>query len=308
MRRNPMCFDASTDKCDFDASELIEGSTAFDIGDVADQIIESSVETPGGETETIFTAKGKELVKLCPHPTQDGCKTLDISRYVGIIPPFDNCFFEYPTTKYAYSAVDCGIHVLSMPQEWIAAKYPGEGFEHFMLVTIFFRFVINGVSKAGRETVATIASDSEGRVVDYQLVACLPDGVDRSLRQNWPQSAPFIVLLVALMMLNCGILKSTAVEPTPKSRQQRRYEERHPDRARPPLVRYYVLDIDSEKTGTAATGASKKGAWEQAWHEVRGHLRHLKSGRVVPVRPHAKGNPLKGILLKGYKLHGGNAA
>ena len=48
-----------------------------------------------------------------------------------------------------------------MPQEWIAAKYPGEGFEYFMFVTIFFRFIINGVSTAGRETVASIATDLE---------------------------------------------------------------------------------------------------------------------------------------------------
>ena len=238
-------------------------------------------------------------MKRCPHPTLEGYQSLDTTQFIGIIPPFDNCFFEYPTTKYEDSAVDCGIHVLSMPKEWIAAKYPGEGFQYFMLVTVFFRFVFNGVSKAGRETVATIASDAEGRLLNYQIVACLPDGVDRSLRQNKPQCTPFIVLLVALMMLNCRILKTTLVEPPPKSRQQRRYEERHPNHATPPLVRYYVLDIDLDKTG-AGVGAGKKGAWEQAWHKVRGHRRHLKSGKVVPVRPHAKGNPFKGIILKDY--------
>lgn len=247
-------------------------------------------------------------MKLCPHPTREGYKTLDMRQYVGIIPPFDNCFFEYPTTKYEHSAVDSGVHVLSMPQEWIAAKYPGDGFEHFMLVTIFFRFVINGISKTGRETVATIASDSEGRVLDYQLMACLPDGVDRSLWQNQPQSTPFIVLLVALMMLNCGMLRKTSTEPPPKSRQQRRYEERHPQRATPSPVRFYTLEIDLDKTGTGASGAGKKGGWEQAWHKVRGHLRHYKSGKVVPVRPFSKGNPLKGVVLKDYKLKGGTAA
>ena len=60
LRLNPMCFDGSTDKFDFDAAELIEGSTVFDISEVADQIIESSVETPGGGTTTSFTPKGKE--------------------------------------------------------------------------------------------------------------------------------------------------------------------------------------------------------------------------------------------------------
>ena len=63
LRLNPMCFDGSTDKFDFDASELIPGPTVFDISEVADQIIEKSVETPGGGTTTSFTPKGKELVK-----------------------------------------------------------------------------------------------------------------------------------------------------------------------------------------------------------------------------------------------------
>ena len=308
LRLNPICFNGSTDAFDFDASELIEGSTVFDISEVADQIIERSVEIAGGGTTTSFTPKGRELVKLCPHPTREGYQTLDISQYVGIIPPFENCFFEYPTTKYEHSAVDCGIHVLSMPHEWIAAKHPGEGFAHFMLVTIFFRFVINGVSKTGRETVATIASDAEGRVLEYGIVACLPDGVNRSLRQNQPQTAPFIVLLVALMMLNCGMLKSTLTEPPPKSRQQRRYEERHQQRTTPPLFRYYTLEIDLDKTQRGSASPSKKGAWEQAWHQVRGHLRHYKSGKVVPVRPFSKGNPFKGVILKDYKLKGGTAA
>jgi hypothetical protein len=144
--------------------------------------------------------------------------------------------------------------------------------------------------------------------VDYQIVACVPDSVDRSLRQNRPQYTPFIVLLVALMMLNCGVLKSTVKEAPLKSRQQRRYEERHPQRATPPPVKYYTLEIDLDKTQRGSASPSKKGGWEQAWHKVRGHLRHYKSGKVVPVRPFSKGNPFKGVILKDYKLKGGTAA
>jgi hypothetical protein len=115
-------------------------------------------------------------------------------------------------------------------------------------------------------------------------------------------------MLVALMMLNCRMVKRTPTEPEPKSRQQRRYDERHPNRATPPPVSYYTLEIDLDKTGTGAPGAGKKGGWEQAWHQVRGHLRHYKSGKVVPVRPFSKGNPFKGFILKGYKLKGGTPA
>src|ERR1017187_8335425 len=59
-----------------------------------------------------------------------------------------------------------------------------------MLVPIFFRFVINGLSRTGRETVATIASDAEGRIVDYRIVAWLlvtkrPENLSKFLPQGW---------------------------------------------------------------------------------------------------------------------------
>jgi hypothetical protein len=189
-----------------------------------------------------------------------------------------------------------------MPKDWIAEAFPDQGFAFVMIATVFFRFIFNGQSLSARETTAILAADSDGRLLRFEAVACVPDGVDRSLPINRPQLTPLVVVLVSLMMLNCKLLKSTlSVEPT-KSRQQRRYEERHPDRARPSLVRYYVLSIDPERT--QADGSSRTGGWEMAWHKVRGFLRHLKSGKVVPVRPHTRGNPLKGVILKDYKVKG----
>jgi hypothetical protein len=63
-------------------------------------------------------------------------------------------------------------------------------------------------------------------------------------------------------------------------------------------VRYYTLSIDLEETKFDASSPGGFGGWEQAWHRVRGHLRHLKSGQAVAVRSHAKGNSLKGIITK----------
>ncbi len=99
------------------------------------------------------------------------------------------------------------------------------------------------------------------------------------------------------MMLNFKFLSSTLSDST-KSRQERRYEDRHPDRATPPLVKYYTLSIDLDKTQPTPGDGTMRGGWEVAWHMVRGHLRRYKTGKVVPVRPHSKGNPLKAVIHK----------
>jgi hypothetical protein len=299
LRQHPICFNGSTDKFDFDASPLIEGTTVLQVGEVADQLIETITQVTGEGTATKFTDKGKEWLKL--RPSAHGHE-LATDQYVGIIPPFENCFFEYPVTAYGDKAVDCGVHLFSMPRDWIEETFPGQGFAFVMYATVFYRFILSGQSVSGRETTAMFASDSEGQLLHLQAMACLPQGVDRSLIQNSPQYTPLLVLLVSLMMLNCKLLKSTLSPEIVKSRQQRRYEQRHPSRATPPLARYYILSIDSDRTH--GDGSSRNGGWDVAWHKVRGFLRHLKSGKVVPVRPHTRGNPLKGVVLKDYEVRG----
>ena len=315
-----MCFNAATDKFDFDAAEYIEDATAFDITEVANQIIESETETFGAGSSSALTAKGHELIKTCPHPTDPNSHTLDLDQYIGIIPPFSNSFYEYTVNNYVYEdkagmthrlPVTHGIQVTSMPESWLPiaiSDYKERGIKYALEATVYTGSRLGNQYYVERNTIASIASDVDGRPLVCNVRALLPPGVDRTLRQNQPQSTPIVVVLVALMMLNCRMLKSTVTEPPPKSRQQRRYEEQHPQRATPPPVRLYTLEIDLDKTGTGAPGAGKKGGWEQAWHKVRGHLRHYKSGKVVPVRPFAKGNPLKGVVLKDYKLTGGTAA
>jgi hypothetical protein len=223
-----------------------------------------------------------------------------MDQYVGIVPPFCNCFFEYPMIPCGDCAVDCGVHLASMSREWIAANFPDQGVAFVLFATVFFRFLENGVSMTGRETVGIIASNSEGQLLSLKLRACVPEGVDQAQMKHSPQQTPILIVLVSLMMLSCKVVKSTLSPEIVKSRQQRRYEERNPSRATLPLVRYYTLSIDPERT--QGDGSSWKGGWEMAWHKVRGFLRHLKSGKVVPVRPHSRGNPLKGVILKDYEL------
>jgi hypothetical protein len=317
LRLNPMCFDASTDKVDFDASDYINGATAFDIGEVADQLIKGVTEQPQGVLYD-FTPKGLELIKVRSLPGDGGeVRTIDATQYVGIVPPHENCFFEFSVRHdrdhpdRGWSILEVGIHLASMSQEWIAAKHPDHeerGIKFAMSVTVFLHSLVQGRHVVGREIVASMTSDFGGRLITCDVEALLPNGVDRSLPQNQPQSILFAVMLVALMMLNCRMVKRTLTEPEPKSRQQRRYEEQHPNRATPPPVGYYTLEIDLDQPHSTSSSPSKKGGWEQAWHKVRGHLRHYKSGKVVPVRPFSKGNPFKGVVFKDYKLKGGTAA
>ena len=318
LRLNPMCFDNSTDKVDFDASDYIEGATCFDVSEVADQLVESVTEVPGQGNAVLYTPKGREVVKLVPMPGDENKRTIDYSQFIGIIPPFTDCFFEYPEHNYVshgemgpFRILGRGIHLWSASPDWIALKIPDaqeRGIKFVMQATVFTDTGTHGNHIVARETVAYIATGADGNVIACNIEALLPDGTDRSLPTNQPQFSPIMVMLVALMMLNCSMVKRTLTEPPPKTRQQRRYEERHPQRATPPPVRFYTLEIDLDKTGTGASGAGKKSAWEQAWHKVRGHLRHYKSGKVVPVRPYSKGNPFKGVVFKDYKLKGGTAA
>jgi|SRR5579871_538660 len=322
IRLNPICFNNATDKFDFDASSYVHDAVAFDISEVADQLIETirPVEINGVRcTMTTFTQKYHELVRQPMHETGDPeLKALDMNQFVGIIPPFDSCFFEYATHKYlppgsSTTEREYGVHLASMPLEYIEKKVPDyeeRGITFVLYATVFCRLFVKGRYQAARETVAYITADAAGRIVTFHIEALLPDHVDGKLPQNCPQQTPIIVLLVALMMLNSRMLKSTLVDPPPKSRQQRRYEQRHPEHAAPPPVQYYTLEIDLDKTQRVSDSPSKKGGWEQAWHQVRAHVRHLRSGKVVPVRPHSRGNPLKGVILKDYKAtaNQGNAA
>ena len=314
LRLNPICFDGATDRFDFNASKYVEDATAFDISEVADQIIESETETFGVGSSSTLTAKGHELIKTRPHPTDPNSYTLDLDQYIGIIPPFPNCFYEYTVHNYTYEdktgtkrcfPLTHGIQVTSMPESWIPIAIPDykeRGIKYAFEATVYTRMRIGDQYYVERKSIASIASAVDGTPLVCNVHALLPPSVDRTLRQNQPQRTPIVVMLIAVMMLNCGMLKSTLTEPSPQTRQQRRYEERHPQRATPPPVRFYTLEIDLDKTGTGASGSGKEGGWEQAWHLVRGHMRQLKSGKIVAVRPHARGNPLKGVIRKEYKI------
>jgi len=261
-------------------------------------MIESHTEQPDGSWTTKFTPIGLEWIN--PEFFK-GNAAFDVSRFVNIVPPFDNCFFEFSVlhdairrTKTLEILPQVAVHLYTEPRE------QGERFR--VIATVFFHYYdVNGKSSCARETVGLIDIDEDGQLLEVKLFSCLPATEDRSLAQNKPHATPITVVLVSLMMLNHGIVQSTLSPEIVKSRQQRRYEERHPERVEEPFVRYYTLSLDTDKMRTEA-GTSGEGGWEQAWHMVRGFLRRLPSGKIVPVKAHARGNPLKGIINKDYTL------
>jgi hypothetical protein len=294
LRRNPMCWNGDTQKMDFDASEMLNAKV-FLCSEIVEQVVESSTDMPDGGKGTTFTPFGQDLLKMVK--TDDGYR-IKMQEYVGLVPPFESCWFEWPTL-YDPRSTDCGVHLFSLPKEEIQRRFPDQDFGFVMLANVFQRLDIGVIA---RETVAIIYAGPEGRMMSLKIKVCLPPGADLTLPANAPAKAPLLILMLALMLLNAGYLKKTLSPEVPKSRQQRRYDERHPERATMPLVQYYTLNIDLNKThpngeGTVAAGYTK------AWHEVRGHKRNLKSGRSVPVKAHGRGDPFKAVIHKrDYKL------
>jgi hypothetical protein len=282
-------------KGSYDLSGLINKATVFDVSSIADQLIEKiSIEviTPAEiELITTYTKTGEEFMRW-----REGGR-LAPEHYVGIVPPFNLCWFEFPIDNFYGGDVpgvpsDYGVLlVLSEINHEIRERYPA--IQYLVKSYVFEHFCWNGVCVTTPTTSFNIPIDGDGVMLSYEAYT-LGDADFNMMAM--------MISLYSIMMMNHGFLRNT-LSPE-KSRQQRRYEERHPDRAEP-FVRYHILSLNPETTrSTDGDGSNRKGGWEVAWHRVRGHDRYYKSGKVIRIKPHTKGNPLKGIVLKDYKVKG----
>ena len=61
--------------------------------------------------------------------------------------------------------------------------------------------------------------------------------------------------------------------------------------------RLYVIKPDWRK--------NNKGKKQKSWHMVMSHLRLLPTGKIVPVKSHARGSKKIGIRLKDYEISKG---
>lgn len=293
LRRNPMVFDPrrSGGPFNYDTSRLLTGTTVFDCTEVAQQIVKSREEWVGQGSGFVLTEKGTELQK-------------NHSWEVGIIPPFWNCFYEFPGSAFPQSG-DApkiewfGVHCVAFSKETIEKDFAGLGFVHAIHMDVYMKSVGDPPIL---ETVALYGMDAEGVVLRRVTQKTLAPGEDPALPFNKPITLPIIITLVSMMMLSHRFLKSTPVDPPSIPRQERQKHERNGTKP-VPFERYHILAINPETTQPKnGTGV---GGWHVAWHMVRAHLRHYKNGKVVPVRAHSRGNPTLGVVHKDYAVKAG---
>jgi hypothetical protein len=276
----------------FDVTPMLQGTTVFDCTEVAQQIIKGRLEIANEGSVYQFTPKGQEL-------QEKG------SWEVGIIPPFWNCFYEFPGNAFEQEGdlfVEWfGVCCVAKSAEHIAENFPGKGYAHVIYVSVFMKSL--NKPPLGYypilETVGMYAMDAEGMILRRHLQKTLPAGQDPNDPSNRPMTLPIVIALVSMMMLSHRFLRSTPVDPPPISRQVRRQHERK-GTTPVPMSRYHVLSINPETT--QPKDGSGVGGWHVAWHMVRAHLRHYKNGKVVPVRSHSRGNPTLGIVTKDYAV------
>jgi hypothetical protein len=175
-----------------------------------------------------------------------------------------------------------------------AAQEADPNTEHVVLAYVFNRYL-------SQDGLNVPINDCQGRALikfdaDWDLVRLVPEA-------DMPNRKELLVTLASLMLL--GTKTASAVQSTtpPISKKQRRKTKRDGSRPKSTGVRFWTLKLNVPNTPSdVAGGAAGGGGWTMAWHRVRGHLRRLKSGKVVKVRPHARGDLLKGVVEKTYEL------
>jgi len=294
----------------------------FVLDNVYAQLVEGIIDYGDGTSRTSYTPIGKELLRF--HTNTDGSATYVVSKYCGIVPPYNNVMFEYkfdavPVKKeypqgspgywkdsdtiYEGVLVRSGSALDSEEHNWFGEQNPG----HINMVMQEFWMLTDGKINnkiIGLDSFAVVSCDNEGNLLQYKsFPRRSPEEVEANSDAG-TNNRVFLIALAGMMLLGTKVAESQK-SPTPViSRQQRRYYERHPDRH--PLVsevRFHTLNVDRLKSHAESQGdLSKDGGWKVAWHTVRQHLRHLKNGKVVIVKAHCKGDPRKALVLKNYNI------
>jgi hypothetical protein len=173
LRLNPMCMDPAKPKGpQFDAS-FVTDATVFEIGDVASQMIDHTHELPLGEgREIVFTEIGQQMVKISD-------AGLDVSQYVGIVLPYEDCFFEFPVTwktsrdpsiKIDFIDSDHGVHLHELSSE-DKVKAGVSEYAHVVVIHAFARSILNGEPISVVHDEGWLAADEEGQLTKLNLRA-----------------------------------------------------------------------------------------------------------------------------------------
>jgi len=268
----------------------------FVVDNVAKQLIEGVTETECHTTATglfhansvKFTDVGKELL-LSGGPS--------LMSIVAAMPPYDSSFFEYrPHWHEAGTAMFEGVWLLSGEEvqgTYLADAQMGDpDTEHVILAQVFNRYLSqDGFNMPINDCqgVALIKLDA-----NWDLIRLVP-------HPNMPNRKELLITLASLMLMGTKVA-SPVQSSTPQPKRRERRKARRAGTKPQAGVRFWTLKLNVPDVATDTPGHSTGGGWTVAWHRVRGHLRRLKSGKVVKVRPHTKGDLLKGIVLKNYEL------
>ncbi len=287
----------TTDGTKFDKTIfLAHPPVPFVVDNVAEQLIEGVTEnechaTASGlfhATSVKFTGVGKELL------FGGGSSLMSI---VAAIPPYESCFFEYrPHWQETGKAMYEGVWLVSgegVQEAFLAEAQVGDrDTQHVVLATVFNRYLSQdgfNLPINDCQGVALIKLDA-----NWDLIRLVP-------HPDMPNRKELLVTMASLMLM--GTKVASAVQPTPKQPTRKNRRKARKARTKPqPGARCWTLRLNVPDVATDTPDHRTGGGWTVAWHRVRGHLRRLKSGKVVQVRPHTKGDVLKGIVLKNYEL------
>ena len=300
----PLVFDPRTKGFTFDVLDLFAGDTMlFVADDIAEKAI---VETKTNKDDPFLntTAFSEDFQRLI-NPGM-----IHHSLLTACVPPYDHFFVEF-RDHWTEDTPYQGVYVETFSPEQLE-RVELERQQHetykdlapikFAMHLWVFRQETTPISALLVDTEATLCCDDEGHpLILHSHTRSRPEDIARIPSLGVPASTGVFIVLLSMMFLNTRLAHSTEVQSAPKTRQQRRYEERHPDRAQQ-QVSYNLLTVDQSVVDRAPGDGTHKGGWTVSWHRVRGHLRHLKSGKVVPVKPHHRGNALKGVVLKDYEV------
>jgi len=238
-----------------------------------------------------------------------------------IAPPFENCFMEYkgdPTI--ANSRLDfVGLHILAGEalNEFLAELKLGDRVEIFERIGYHEGFSYAArVYAGGRD--ARVAPSKYGFIVCADKQGIYTHSYSLNLKTTAPSAQmqrwlnrPLMTGFMALSLMSCKNVKRVLAPEEKKSRQVRRAEERHPDRA-VNLVRYYTLEIDPMKKVLETEGGASANGLKKAMHICRGHFATYEPERPLLgkyagrfwVPAHIRGSLDRGLVVKDYAVKG----
>lgn len=130
-------------------------------------------------------------------------------------------------------------------------------------------------------------SDEDGRDLDVV-------GYDWPIHSQGKNTSALIILRRLLTLLNDRATRYQ--EQVPMNRQQRRADGVSAEH------KTYLIVRPKDQGYAVATKSTEMLKRLKALHAVRGHMRHLSSGRLVPVRAHTRGSIGTAVQAKDYVI------